>query len=84
MCSLGPGLGAGARNGMVRTAVVGIVNDRERGAAGGAADPEGGASVNDGGDGADGVNDSGGIQEDDVEPRRWVVCTTARDAAMVA
>ena len=84
MCSLGPGLGAGARNRVVQTAIVGIVNDHERGAAGGAADPEEGASVNDGGDGADRVNDSGGIQEDNVEPRRWVVCTTARDAAMAA
>ena len=84
MCSLGPDLGAGARNRMVRTAVAGIVNGRERGAAGGAGDPEGGASINDGRDGADGVNDSEGIQEDDVEPMRWVVCATARDAAMAA
>ena len=44
-------------------------------------------SGNDEGDGADGVNDSMGIQEDDVELSeliRWVVCTIARDTAMAA
>ena len=40
--SLGLGLGAGTRNEMVRTAIVGIVDGRERGAGGSAVDPEGG------------------------------------------
>ena len=85
MCSLIPGLGAGARYGMVRTAVMGLADGHESSTAGVIENPEGWAGRNDERDGADGANDSRGPREDDAELITWgVVCGAAREAAMAA
>jgi hypothetical protein len=70
---------------MVRTVVVGFVKSREWGAVGGIENPEGEASGNNEGNGADRTNDSEEIREDDAGLARWgVVRDTARDAAIAS